>query len=163
MRNYQNLSKEIYLSQNQVLGSLVLNPPYKVDGFNTSPRVAKTLSFPFGIRVDSYLLFRSVFNLIFSMSLLMAVSSMLIMCFCLPIQNQNNYMFQSLQSLTNKKFIKVVKLQEVSTYNKLFSNAAILSLKDPEEVIHINNTKGTQIAMKPKTFDKYPSIQFAGF
>ena len=68
MKSYSNLYKEEYLSKNQILSSLVLNTPYKVDGFTTAPKISKILAFPFGIKIDSYLLFKFVFNFISSMT-----------------------------------------------------------------------------------------------
>ena len=163
MESYSRTIKNEYITRNQVLSSLVINPPYKVDSFTTSPRIAKLLTFPFGLRIDSYSLVRLVFKSMFSISLLMLISSMCLIGVYLPIQNQNNQLFSAATSLTNEKLVLLAKLNETTTYNKLFSNAASLSLKDTEEVIHIRKNQYSLKPNKSIVLKKYPSIEFSGF
>ena len=95
----------------------------------------------------------------------MTFASLLILCFVLPIQHQNCQLLQKTKTLTNNKLIHIVKIQEASSYNKLFSSANTLALKDAQEIIHINGTNVT-LQNEPNkliTFNKYPSIQFSGF
>ena len=147
-----------------MLSSLVLNPPYKIDGFTTSPKISKILNLPYGLRIDSSLLIKVFCQGVLSMALFMAVSSMLIFCFYLPIQKQNNELLKTVKSLTNEKYILLANLQEASSYTKLFPRAEMYSLKDTKEIIHVQNSANnlakdtTLIAL-----NKYPSIQFSGF
>ena len=149
--------------KNQKLSSLVINTPYKVDSFTTSPRIAKLLTFPFGLRIDSYSLIKLVFKGAYSISLLMLFSSLCLIGVYLPVQNQNNQLFSAAKSLTNQKLILLAKLNETTTYNKLFSNADSLSLKDSEEIIHIRKNQSVYKPNKSITFKRYPSIEFSGF
>ena len=166
MRKYPNFYNEEFLQRNQVLSSLVLNPPYKIDGLTTSPKISKILSFPFGLRIDSYLLFKLVFQFMSSMSLFMAVSCFLILCFYLPIEKQNKNLLNTTKSLTSEQYSLLANLQEASTYSKLFSNADAYLLKDAKKIIYI---KQQNFKIKDKedptliASNKYPSIQFAGF
>ena len=157
--------KEEYFQSNQVLSSLVLNTPFKVDAFTTAPRVPKILDFPFGLKIDSYILFKSTFYLVSSLALLMTFTCILITCFYLPIQNHNSQLFNSAKSLTNRNLTLLVKMQESSNYNTLFKNASNFTLKDSEETIHINNN--TIIPENENTkllsFNRHPVIQFSGF
>ena len=161
-RTYYNITNE-NLPINQILSSLVINPPYAIDGLTTSPKISKILSFPLGIKVDSGLLFKSTFFLVLNTLIFMALSCLLIICFYLPIQNQNAHLFNNAKSLANQKLINLTKIQEVTNYNNLFSNANLYSLTDPEEIIRINRTEQPQIIAQTKTFNKYPSIQFSGY
>ena len=149
--------------KNQKLSSLVINTPYKVDSFTTSPRIAKLLTFPFGLRIDSYSLIKLVFKGAYSISLLMLFSSLCLIGVYLPVQNQNNQLFSAAKSLTNQKLILLAKLNETTTYNKLFSNADSLSLQDPEEIIHIRKNQSVYKPNKSITFKRYPSLEFSGF
>lgn len=149
--------------KNQKLSSLVINTPYKVDSFTTSPRIAKLLTFPFGLRIDLYSLIKLVFKGAYSISLLMLFSSLCLIGVYLPVQNQNNQLFSAAKSLTNQKLVLLAKLNETTAYNKLFSNADSLSLKDSEEIIHIRKNQSAYKPNKSITFKKYPSIEFSGF
>lgn len=157
MKSYHNSIRGEYLQNSQVLSSLVLNPPYKVDGFTTSPKI--------GLRLDAALLFRHAFNLMTSLTVFMAVSCLLILCISLPIQHQNNQLIQNAKTLTNNKLIHTVKIQEASSYSKLYTSAAAFSYKDAEEIIQIAQTANTNTTNTKKliSFNKYPSIQFSGF
>ncbi len=163
MKSYSRTIDNEYISRNQRLSSLVINTPYKVDSYTTSPRIAKLLTFPFGLRIDSYSLMKLVFKGVYSMSLLMLLSSLCLIGVYLPVQNQNNQLFSTAKSLTNQKLVLLAKLNETTTYNKLFSNADSLSLKDSEEIIHIRKNQSTYKPNKSITFKKYPSIEFSGF
>ena len=148
-----------------MLSSLVINPPYKIDGYTSSPKVSKTLTLPFGIRLTSALLSRLALRFTFSMSLFMALSCICLTCLNLPIEKQNNSLISSAKSLTNEKYYLLQELQETSSLSKLFSNAESNSLKDAEQVIYaksaVNNTNTKQ--NKLIAINKYPSIQFSGF
>ena len=151
------------MRRNQALSSLVINTPYKVDSYTTSPRIAKLLTFPFGLRIDSYSLVKLVFKGMLSMSLLMLVTSMCLVGVYLPVQNQNNELFSAAKSLTNEKLVLLANLNETTTYNKLFSNANSLSLKDTDQIIHIRKNQYSYKPNKTVVFKKYPSIEFSGF
>ncbi|OGI08257.1 MAG: hypothetical protein A3I68_04375 [Candidatus Melainabacteria bacterium RIFCSPLOWO2_02_FULL_35_15] len=163
MKPYSRTINNEYMMKNQKLSSLVINTPYKVDSFTTSPRIAKLLTFPFGLRIDSYSLIKLVFKGAYSISLLMLFSSLCLIGVYLPVQNQNNQLFSAAKSLTNQKLILLAKLNETTTYNKLFSNADSLSLKDSEEIIHIRKNQSVYKPNKSITFKRYPSIEFSGF
>ena len=167
MKKYPNLFAQEVFSNNQVLSSLVINPPYKVDGFTTSPKISKLLNLPFGVRIDSSLLLKLVYQGVISMSLLMTAACILILSISLPIQKENNYLLSSAKSMTNEKYYLLANLQEVSSYNKLFSGAKQYSLKDTNQIIHIQNNNKTQdkFSETPRliALNKYPSFQFAGF
>lgn len=163
MKPYSRTINNEYMIKNQKLSSLVINTPYKVDSFTTSPRIAKLLTFPFGLRIDSYSLIKLVFKGAYSISLLMLFSSLCLIGVYLPVQNQNNQLFSAAKSLTNQKLVLLAKLNETTTYNKLFSNADSLSLKDSEEIIHIRKNQSVYKPNKSITFKKYPSIEFSGF
>ena len=163
MKPYSRTINTEYLARNQALSSLVINTPYKIDSYTTSPRIAKLLTFPFGLRIDSYSLMKLAFKGVYSMSLLMLISSLCIIGVYLPVQNQNNQLFSAAKSLTNQKLVLLEKLNETTTYNKLFSNANSLSLKDTEEVIHIRKNQYAYKPNKSLTFKKYSSIEFSGF
>jgi hypothetical protein len=163
MKSYSRTINNEYMTRNQALSSLVINTPYKIDSYTTSPRIAKLLTFPFGLRIDSYSLMKLAFKGIYSMSLLMLISSLCIIGVYLPVQNQNNELFSAAKSLTNQKLVLVAKLNETTTYNKLFSNANSLSLKDSEETIHIRKNQYSYKPNKSLAFKKYPSIEFSGF
>ena len=163
MKPYSRTINNEYMMKNQKLSSLVINTPYKVDSFTTSPRIAKLLTFPFGLRIDSYSLIKLVFKGAYSISLLMLFSSLCLIGVYLPVQNQNNQLFSAAKSLTNQKLILLAKLNETTTYNKLFSNADSLSLKDSEEIIHIRKNQSVYKPNKSITFKRYPSLEFSGF
>ncbi len=76
---------EDYIQRRQVLSSLVLNVPYRVEGFDTAPKISKLLTFPFGIRIDSLLLYKYIFKFVSGMSVLMVATCILITCFYLPL------------------------------------------------------------------------------
>ena len=163
MKPYSRTINSEHLTKNNILSSLVINPPYKIDSYTTSPRIAKLLTFPFGLRIDSYSLAKIVFKGIYSMSLLMLISSLCLIGVYLPIQNQNNQLFNAAKSLTNHKLVLIAKLNETTTYNKIFSNANSFSLKDSEEIIRIRKNQSNYKPNKSTVFKKYPSIEFSGF
>ena len=164
MESYSRTINDQFITRNQRLSSLVINTPYKVDSYTTSPRIAKLLTFPFGLRIDSYSLIKLAFKGVYSMSLLMLLSSLCLIGVYLPVQNQNNQLFSAAKSLTNQKLVLLAKLNETTTYNKLFSNANSLSLKDSEEIIHIKKkNQSVYKSNKSIAFKKYPSIEFSGF
>ncbi len=156
---------EDYIQRRQVLSSLVLNVPYRVEGFDTAPKISKLLTFPFGIRIDSLLLYKYIFKFVSGMSVLMVATCILITCFYLPLKYQNIEMSKNARMLTNKQFALLAKVQETSSYNKLFTNANSLRLEDSKEIINLrNNTySSTEQSGTFKTFSKYPSIHFSGF
>ena len=149
--------------RNQMLKSLVLNVPTSVDSFSTSPTISKVFSFPLGIKVSSTTLIKSIFNLIFFLSIMMTVTCFLLLSFYLPIQAKNYKLYSTAKIITGKKFSLLVNLQEASSYTKLFSASELLSFVDPEEVIHVNNNNSRYTQIKKTLKIKYPSIQFAGF
>ena len=156
---------ENYIQKQQVLSSLVVNVPYRVDGFNTAPKISKLLTFPFGIRINSFLLFKSTYRFILFVSMLMTITCVLVMCFYLPVQYQNNEMSKNARSLINKRFALLAKVQETSSYNKLFTTAVNCNLEDSKEVIRLQDNS-QYIAKEPKSFSafsKYPTIHFSGF
>lgn len=164
MTAYSNFTKEDFMVKNQVLSSLVLNAPYKVDAFTTSPRIAKIFSLPFGIRIDSGLLLNCFFKSIFHLVALMIIASFLISSLYLYIQKENNQLFQSAKILTNKKLIQLASIQEASSYNKLFLSADMLSLKDPQEIIYIKpDARVLKNSKKLIVLNEYPQVQFSGF
>ena len=166
MESYLNNSKKAYFTENPVLSSLVVNVPYSVDSYTTAPKISKLLTFPFGIRIDAASLFRLTYQGIILSTLFMTIASLSILCFYLPLQKQNEELFTTAKSLTNKKFSLLVKVQEASSYNKLFSNANTFSLKDTQETIYLNKTNqntGTETPKSLISFNKYPSIQFSGY
>ena len=113
MKKYPDLfNNQEYLYNNQILSSLVLNPPYKVDGYTTSPKISKTLTLPFGIRLSSALLLKLILRFTFSMSLFMAISCICLTCLYLPIEKHNNQLITSAKSLTNEKYYLLHTLQE---------------------------------------------------
>ena len=156
---------EDYIQRRQGLSSLVLNVPYRVEGFDTAPKISKLLTFPFGIRIDSLSLYQYIFKFISGMSVLMASTCILITCFYLPIKYQNMEMSTDARILTNKQFALLAKVQETSSYNKLFTSANSLNLEDSKEVVILrnNNTFTANKKTKSDTFNKYPSIHFSGF
>ena len=163
MKSYSRTINNKYITRSQALSSLVINTPYKVDSYTTSPRIAKLLTFPFGVRIDSFSLIKLAFKGVYSMSLLMLISSLCLIGVYLPVQGQNNELFSAAKSLTNQKLALLAKLNETTTYNKLFSNANSLSLKDSEETIHLRKNQYTYKSNKSIAFKKYPSIEFSGF
>ena len=66
----------------------------------------------------------------------------------------------SLEKLIHKK-----TTEQNILYQVLYTNAEGLSLKDSEEVIHVNNLSPINTEEKENliTFNKYPTLQFAGF
>ena len=148
-----------------MLSSLVINTPYKFDGHTTSPKVAKTLTLPFGIRLSSATLLIFGKKLFFSSSIFMALSCILLTCLYLPIEKHNLQVINSAKSLTNEKYYLLQNLQESSSYNKLFSNSGTYSLNDAQEVIKIKPLQNNDTTQKKKfiSINKYPSIQFSGF
>lgn len=154
-----------FSSGNQILSSLVVNPPYKTDGFTTSPTIPKILDLPLGVRINSAVLVRSFLQLMISLTAFMLSASVCICCFYLPVENQNNQLTSEIRTLTNQNLGLLANLQETTSYNRLFSGADALSLVDSEETIYINaNTTSTPKQIKRAlSFKKYPSIQFAGF
>lgn len=165
MNQYSNVFNKKYVQNSQILSSLVINPPYAIDGFTTSPKIAKILSLPFGLRVTSSLLLQLIFKFVSSLSLLTALASILILCLYLPIEKQNNQLISSAKSMSNEKCSLLVSLNETTSYNKLFANAESYSLKDTKQIIHI---RSNPVDLKKSSsnlvaFNKYPSIQFSGF
>lgn len=150
---------------NQAFSSLVLNPPYRIDSFSTSPKIAKILDFPFGIRLDIPTILRFIHKLTMSMALFMTISCISIFCFYLPLDKQNTKLFNEAKSLTSEKYSLLVNLHEASTYNKLYSNVDNYSLKDTKEIIHVESNVENPAKKETTliTFNKYPSVQFAGF
>ncbi len=163
MDQYSRTINNDYITKNQYLSSLVINTPYKVDSYTTSPRIAKLLNFPFGLRIDSYSLARLVFNSIISLSMLMLISSLCLIGVILPVQSQNNELLSTAKTLTNQKLFLLATLQENTNYNSLFLNANSLSMKDTNEVIHMRRTTSSYKPDKQVTFNKYPSIEISGF
>ena len=170
MPSYSNSINKDYISRSQVLSSLVINTPFPVDKLTTSPQITKIFTFPLGLRIDSATLVKAIFNFIFSMSIFMTIASLFTLSFYLPLQKQNFQLITSAKSLANQQFSLKANLQEVTSYNKLFSNAKNLSLKDSENIIRIpKNTLDNIKTNKPIsgnhliTINKYPSIQFSGF
>ena len=147
-----------------MLSSLVLNPPYKVDGFSTSPKIEKIINLPLGIRITSAALLRRAFRVIVSMSILMTVSSLLISSVYLPLESKNTELLKNIKQSTSQKLNLLATVNESSSFSTLFSNAERLSFEDTEEVININpsNTAENK-ASQLISFNKYPQIEFAGF
>ena len=158
-------SNQDYLYKRQGLSSLVLNLPYTVDGFTTAPKIAKILSLPLGIKIEKQAALRCFFGSLFLLILLMTVSCLLALSITIPVQIQNKQLTKNTQRLTYKRLTNIAKVQEASSYNKLFQTAKTLSLKDPQEVIYIkSNAENTsQNQKKLANIVKYPSFQFAGF
>ena len=148
-----------------MLSSLVINPPYKVDGFTTAPKISKLLTFPFGIRITYPLLFRLAFQLVLSVSIFMTVSCVSLICFSLPLQKKNFELLHTAKSLSSQKYLLLANLKEVSSYSNLFSTAETYSLKDAMEVYYAqtNNLESQKENIQYITFNGYPSIQFSGF
>lgn len=144
-----------YLQRNQMLSSLVFNPPYSLDGI-TIPKVKVKTSF--------YSIIRRSFYLIFFLSILMTITSLVILYFYLPLQSLNNNLFQSAKAMNNKKLSLLASLQQTASYNKLFVASDKMSLGDPEEVIYIKySNKQIACTKQQIAFINYPSLQFAGF
>ncbi len=162
---YNDLVKEDLIPRTQVLNSLVINTPYKFDGYTSAPKIAKVFTLPFGIRANTITILRAGFQFVFSASLFMVISSFLIMSLYLPLQNQNVLMLKNAKSLTNYQFSLEAKLQEASSYTKLFSNADNLSLVDSEQILRVNSNSNNLSEEKQNliTINKYPSLQFSGF
>src|SRR3989338_19476 len=160
-----NPINENYIYKSQVLSSLVLNPPYKVDGFTTSKKVEKILTLPFGVKVSSRLLLRSAFNFIVLSSVFMIACCLFITCVSLPLQAQNFQLSDNAKNLANKKSVLLAKVNQASSYNKLFLNAELYKMEDSKEIIYVKNTneRNNNIYSKVNQIKKYPSIQFAGF
>jgi len=163
MKEYNFKPSQEYIQNGQHLASLVLNPPYKVDGSTSSPRVSKLLNFPFGIRISRVDFFKHSFRLILSMSLLMLITSIFISFACLPIEAQNNKLITSAKNLTKEKYLLEGNLQETSSYNRLFSSAESLLLKDTENIIYLSSNNIPEAYTTEPLLNKYPLIQFAGF
>ena len=154
-----------YLNDNYStrLNSLVINTPYKFDSYTTAPKISKLLSFPFGVRVDVESLINLLLRGFFSSALLMLVSSIFLVGICLPIQGQNKELITSTKRLTNKKFELLFNLQEATNYNKLFLKAKSFSMKDSDEVLHINGKPNSEISKEFIIYRKYPYMEFSGF
>ena len=165
MKKSINISNEDYALKNQILSSLVLNPPYKIDGFNSAPKISKIFSFPFGIKIASYLLCKLIYNCVISMSLIMAAASTCIFFFYLPVQNQNVHLLNNIKSLTNQKLTLLDNLQESTNYNKLFFKANVFSLEDSKKVIYLKADlkHSSKESLSTIFTNKYPSIKFTGF
>ncbi len=163
MNQYSRTISTNYTPKKQFLSSLVINTPYGVDSYTTSPRIAKLLTLPFGVKIDSHSLVRLVFKGIISISMLMLLLSICLIGVILPVQSQNGELFSAAKTLTNQKLILLARLQETTNYNSLFSNADSLSMKDTGEVIHIKKNNYTYRSNKQTAFNKYPSIEISGF
>lgn len=163
MNPYSRTINSEFATRNQALSSLVINTPYKVDSYTTSPRIAKLLTFPFGLRIDSYSLMKMVFKGMLSSSVVMLIFSLCLIGVYLPVQNQNNQLYSATKSLTNQNLVLLSDLNETTTYNKLFSGADSLALKDTEEVIHIKKKQAEYKTNKSFTFKKYPTVEVSGF
>lgn len=163
MRQHKFKSSKEYIQNSQYLTSLVLNPPYRIDDYTTSPRVSKILSFPFGIKISRVDFIKQFFQFIFSMSLFMLTACILIFCIYLPIEASNNSLITTAKNLTKEKYLLQGNLEESSTYNKLFTNADFLSLKDSENIIYLTTNNRIEKAGVKSFLNKYPLIQFAGF
>ena len=163
MDQYPRTINNNYIRNNQFLSSLVVNPPYRVDSYTTSPRIAKLLTFPFGLRIDSFSLVSLIFKGVISMSIIMLVLSLCLIGVILPVQSQNNELFSAAKTLTNQKLILLARLQETINYNSLFFNADSLSMKDSGEVIHIRKNNHIYKQNKQPVLNKYPSIEISGF
>lgn len=163
MRNYQNTTNEEYFQRNLMLSSLVMNPPYKIDGFNSSPKISKLLSLPLGVRINSSLLTKYAFSFLLSMSIFMLITSICIIFVYLPLQNKNTQLFNNIKKSTNNKLNLLTRLQETTSYNKLYFNASKYSFEEAEEIIHLNPLISTESNKKIISINKYPTIQFAGF
>ena len=152
-------------SGNQILSSLVVNLPYKTDGFTTSPTIPKILDLPLGFRINSAILVRYFLQLMISLTAFMLSASVCILCFYLPVENQNKKLTSEIQTLTNQNLGLLANLQETTSYNRLFSNADSLSFVDSKETIYINANaiNAPKQIKRSLAFKKYPSIQFAGF
>ncbi len=161
--NQKTLNPEAYTNQ-QLLSSLVINAPYTIDRFTTAPQVSKLFTLPLGIQVNSATLFKSLFNVLVSICLIMLLVCITTFSIYLPIQNQNIQMLNSAKSMGNQQLALKVKLQETTSYNKLLSQASILSLKDAEDIVHLGNglIKGIKYS-KLVVVNQYPSILFSGF
>ena len=159
---YLNTLKDEYILKKQLLSSFVLNPPYGEGYLDTSSKTTRSL--PFGIKLDSVLLGRFIFSALIFSSIVMSIGCFITFCICLPLQAQNIQLVNKAKSVANSKLGTIVKLQEVTSSERLFTGANLFSMKEPEEVIKLNSTtvlvQGKSIKTK---FSKYPSIQFAGF
>lgn len=161
---YLNILKDEYISKKQLLSSLVLNPPYRDSYLDTSPKIAKVHSLPFGVRIDSNVLCRLIFSTLIMSSIFMTIVCLFTFCISLPIQAQNTQLINKARSVSNNKLNVIVKLQEVTSNSRLFTGASLFSMKEPEEVIRVElNMTLAQREQKFTRFNKYPSIQFAGF
>ncbi len=161
--NSKILNQGAYTNQ-QLLSSLVINTPYTIDHFTTAPQVSKLFTLPLGIQIDSPTLFKSLFNVLVSICLIMLLVCIVTFSIYLPIQNQNIQMLNSAKSMGNQQLALEVKLQETTSYNKLLSQASILSLKDAKDIMHLGNglIKGIK-SSKIIIVNQYPSILFSGF
>lgn len=159
---YLNTLKDEYILKKQLLSSFVLNPPYGENYLDNSSKITRCL--PFGIKLNSLLLGKFIFSTLICSSIVMAIGCFITFCICLPLQAQNVQLVNKAKSVANGKLGTIVKLQEVTRSERLFNSANLFLMKEPEEVIKLNST--TVIVQKKniKTkFNKYPSIQFAGF
>ena len=146
------------------LNSLVINPPYKFDSLTTSPKIAKFLSFPFGIRIDIYTLFKLTLKGFLATSVLMLITSIGIAGVCLPIKSQNYRLYKEAKSQTNKKLNLLVNFQEATNYKKIFATASSLPLSNNSTTLSINTKRQNNNLNKMlQAKKKYSYIQFAGF
>ena len=160
MKTYSRALNESYPIK---LNSLVVNSPYTFDSYSTSPKIAKLLSLPWGVRIESTSLLALAAKGFLTLTLSMLLSSIFIIAISLPIQGQNNYLSQNTKKLTNEKFELMFNLQATTSFNKLFSKANKLSMKDGEETIYISNQQGSRLSKEFTFHKKQPYIQFSGF
>jgi hypothetical protein len=134
-----NTLKDEYILKRRLLSSLVLNPLYGDGRLDTSPKVTRIQSLPFGIKLDSVLLSKFVFSALIFLWVIMGIGCFVTFCISLPLQAQNIQLVNKAKSVANSQLGLTVKLQEVTSSKRLFTSANLFSMKEPEEIIRLNS------------------------
>ncbi|MBI1857838.1 MAG: hypothetical protein HYR97_01795 [Candidatus Melainabacteria bacterium] len=155
--SYTNTNNEKF--SKQILSSFVLNTPYQVDAFSSSPKLTKTL--PFDIKLDSVTIAKITFKFITCSVVIMTAFCVVFFSILTPIQTQNNKLLNTSKNITNQQLILNTKAEEASTYKKLFLASQANIFTEPKEIIVVNNHKNDLFAKNDKK--QLINIQYSGF
>lgn len=150
------------ITNERVLSSLVVNTPFSVDFYTTSPKVSKTHALPFGGRATTTTIFNMCFCVTSYSVLVLLLSSILLSCISLPLIYENYELMNTSKVLVNEQQNLLTEEQASVSYGRLFRNANKFDFADAKEVIKLRSDIASQVASN-KTNDTMLYIEFSGY
>lgn len=164
MRNNIGINRNLTMERSTLMDSLILSP---IAGQNFTSAKTITKSIPIEFKFDLISFLSNLYKIIFSTSIFMISFSIILLFFTLPLQNLNSLLLSQTKDLTTTNSGLLIKMQETTSYRKLFQAIEGFSLVEPKNVVYVNQSPSTnsiiENSFKFTNYKNYPSFNFAGF